>query len=205
MCNDDSGWLSLGMKACEASMKMRYTGFNLKARPNGRWLLLANFEDEDSGTKHDWCPRWEKEMDKLYAGCYLVELLNGAKDIGGFLNIARQLAQEDSLKEAVAKAEAEVTSRPVDLESVRKHWKLIVQSLSGEGRLANLDAFVRSSCEPIALDNDILTLGFYYSFHLEKMKERCYQELLESKISEVLETPIKLEYVVIKRKSPNIG
>ena len=183
-------------------MKMRYTGFDLKKRPNGKWLLLAKFEDEDSGTKHDWCPRWEKEMDKLYAGCYLVELLNGAKDIGGFLEIARQLAQEESLKEAVAKAAAECTGRPLDLESVRKHWKLIVQSLSGEGRLANLDAFVRSCCEPIALDSGTLTLGFYYAFHLEKMEEGYYRELLESKISDVLETPIKLKYVVIgSRKS----
>lgn len=178
-------------------MKLRYTGFDLKKSPDGRWLLLAKFEDKDLGTKHDWCPRWETEMEKLYAGCYLVELINGAKDLGGFLKIAKQLAWEDSLKEAVEKAEAEVTSRQVELESVREHWKLIVQSLRGEGKSGNLEAFMRSTCEPIALDNGTLTLGFYYPFHLEKMKEEYYKKLLERKISEILEMPVKLKYVLI--------
>lgn len=178
-------------------MKLRYTGFDLKKGPNERFLLLAKFEEEDSGTKHDWAPRSEEEMDKLYAGCYLVELLNGAKDIGGFLAIARQLAGEGYLKEAVEKAEAEVTSRPLDLESVRKHWKLVAESLRGEGEEGHLDAFVRSACEPIAVDNGTLTLGFYYAFHLEKVNEPYYRRLLERKISETLGMAIKLEYVVI--------
>lgn len=175
-------------------MRLRYTGFDLKKRPNGDWLLLAKFEDHDSKTKHDWAPKWEDE-DKLYAGCHLVELLNGAKDIGGFLKIAKQLAQDDVFKEAVEKAEAEATNRQVGLELVKKHWELILQSLTGE-KGGNLGAMLQSTCEPIALDNGILTLGFYYRFHLEKMKEEYYHDLLENEISEILGMPIKLKYIL---------
>ena len=102
-------------------------------------------------------------------------------------------------EETVKKAEPEV-SRGVDLETVKKNWKLILQSVKGEGGPRNLDAFVRNACEPIAFDNGILTLGFYYAFHLEKMKEKQYQEILEKKISEALKVPIRLEYILIDKR-----
>jgi predicted nucleotide-binding protein len=103
-------------------------------------------------------------------------------------------------EEAIKKAEPEV-SRGVDLEAVRKNWKLILQSLKAEGSYGNLDAFMRSACEPIAFDNGILTLGFYYTFHLEKMKEKKYQEILEKNISKALKVPIRLEYILIDKRT----
>lgn len=120
-------------------------------------------------------------------------------DSGGDWLTTGDFTERFDYEEAVKKVEPEV-SKGVDLETVRKNWKLIVQSLRGEGSSGNLDAFMRSACDPIAFDNGILTLGFYYTFHLEKMKERQYQEMLERKISEVLKVPIRLEYILIDMK-----
>ena len=105
-------------------------------------------------------------------------------------------------KNASSKEKVKSTSNRINLEFVRRHWKKIVESMAGEGEKGNLDAFMRASCEPIELDNDILTLGFYHKFHLEYMQERNYPALLETKISEVLGIPIKVKYVLIQRSRP---
>jgi len=114
--------------------------------------------------------------------------------------ITGEFAEKLDYEEAVKKVEPEVSSG-IDLETVSKNWRLILQSLREAGSLSNLDAFLRSACEPIAFDNGILTLGFYYAFHLEKMKEKQYQEILEKKISEALKVPIRLEYILIDKRT----
>ena len=112
-------------------------------------------------------------------------------------------AEKLDYEEAVKKVEPKV-GWAIDLEVVRKNWRQILRSTREAGSSSNLDAFLRSACEPIAFDNGILTLGFYYAFHLEKMKEKQYQEILEKKIREALKVPIRLEYILIdKRTMPN--
>ena len=105
-------------------------------------------------------------------------------------------------KKASDKAQVEVTSRQINLEFVRRHWKEITKSMSGEGEHGNLDAILRSSCVPVGLDNATLTLGFYHKFHLEYMQKKGYPMLLETKISEALGMPMKVKYVLIQRSGP---
>jgi hypothetical protein len=93
----------------------------------------------------------------------------------------------------------EITKR-MSLDFVRKHWPEIIESMKGEGEHGNLDAFLRSTCEPIEFHDSTLTIGFYHQFHLEYMQNRNCQKLLEKKISEILGIPVKLQYVIFKRR-----
>ena len=91
-----------------------------------------------------------------------------------------------------------------DIDYLRSRWKEFIQSLRGEGSSGNLDAFLRSACEPVALEDDTLVLGFYYSFHKEKIEDPKYQHLVERKLKEVFGQPYKLKCILVdyKRKIP---
>ncbi len=91
-----------------------------------------------------------------------------------------------------------------DIYYLRSRWKEFIQSLRGEGSSGNLDAFLRSACEPVALEDDTLVLGFYYSFHKEKIEDPKYQHLVERKLKEVFGQPYKLKCILVdyKRKIP---
>jgi len=91
-----------------------------------------------------------------------------------------------------------------DIDYLRSRWKEFIQSLRGEGSSGKLDAFLRSACEPVALEDDTLVLGFYYSFHKEKIEDPKYQHLVERKLKEVFGQPYKLKCILVdyKRKIP---
>ena len=109
-------------------------------------------------------------------------------------------AHQESEFHAANEAETSRTEYPQDIDYVRGRWKEFIQSLRGEGSNGNLDAFLRSACEPIALEGDILTLGFYYSFHKEKIEDRKYRHLVERKLEEVFGQPYRLKCVLVNHK-----
>jgi DNA polymerase-3 subunit gamma/tau len=109
-------------------------------------------------------------------------------------------AHEESEFRAAKEVETSKTEYPQDIDYVRGRWKELIQSLRGEGSNGNLDAFLRSACEPMALEDDILTLGFYYSFHKEKIEDRKYRYLVERKLEEVFGQQYRLKCVLVNHK-----
>lgn len=87
-----------------------------------------------------------------------------------------------------------------DIGYVRGHWKEFIESLRGEGSSGNLDAFLRSACDPVAVEDDTLVLGFYYSFHKEKIEDPKYKYLVERKLKEVFGRAYKVRCVLIDRR-----
>lgn len=73
----------------------------------------------------------------------------------------------------------------IELKMIRDKWAVFIASLAGEGPSRNLDAFMRSACEPVAVEGDVLVLGFYYPFHKERIEDRQYAEVVERKLKEV--------------------
>jgi len=71
--------------------------------------------------------------------------------------------------------------------------------MRGEGSRGNLDAFLRSSCEPISIEDGILTVGFYHKFHKEYIENPKYKHLVEKKLREVFGQPYKLNCILIER------
>jgi DNA polymerase-3 subunit gamma/tau len=99
--------------------------------------------------------------------------------------------------------ETEVPSEeiPRDIDYLRSRWREFIKSLRGEGSSGNLDAFLRSACNPVALEDDTLVLGFYYSFHKEKIEDAKYRHLVEKKLQEIFGRPYKIRCILVDSKS----
>lgn len=94
----------------------------------------------------------------------------------------------------------EIKSSP-ELDHIRSHWKEFIQALRGEGSSGNLDAFLRSACEPIAVEDDTLVLGFYWEMHKSKIDDPKYKHLVEKKLKEVFGRPYRLRCVLTPKSA----
>jgi len=92
------------------------------------------------------------------------------------------------------------TDKPVGTEFFRQHWKDFLGSLKGLGSSGNLDAFLRSACEPLDLDGDTLVLGFYHDFHKKKIEDPKYRHIVEKRLSEVFGSTYKVRCVLTPRE-----
>ncbi|MBE0415552.1 MAG: DNA polymerase III subunit gamma/tau [Dehalococcoidia bacterium] len=90
-------------------------------------------------------------------------------------------------------------------EEIRSRWGEVVNATRGLGSKGNLDALLRSACEPVALEGDTLVLGFYYDFHKEKIEDPKYRNMVERKVSEVFGQPYKIRCVLTERKKKAPG
>ena len=128
------------------------------------------------------------------------------------LNIQQELADVASLstkpfepppepQTAAATEPAEITDTKSsgDIEYLRSRWKDFISAMRGEGSRGNLDAVLRSACEPLAVKDGTLTVGFYHQFHKEYIEDRKYKHLVEKKLQEVFGQPYKLDCVIIER------
>lgn len=117
------------------------------------------------------------------------------------------------LKEAISPLEEEATAElarigvkfpesenEIALTTIRKKWQQFVASLAGEGASGNLDAFLRSASDPVAVEGDVLVLGFYYSFHKQKVEDD-YKEVIERKLKEVFKKPFRIRCILVDHKS----
>ena len=95
----------------------------------------------------------------------------------------------------------EVTGKNEGIDYVRSRWKEFIHSLRGEGSSGTLDAFLRSACELVSLEDNTLELGFYHSFHKEKIEEPKYRHLVEKKLKEVYNQPYKVKCILFDRKN----
>ncbi len=94
----------------------------------------------------------------------------------------------------------EVTENNRDIDYVRSRWKEFIHALRGEGSSGTLDAFLRSACELVSLEDNTLELGFYHSFHKDKIEEPKYRHLVEKKLEEVYNQPYKIKCILFDKK-----
>ncbi len=87
-----------------------------------------------------------------------------------------------------------------DFAQLRGRWKEFIEALRGEGSSGNLDAFLRSACDPVSLEDDTLVLGFYYSFHKDKIEDAKYRHLVERKLKEVFGRPYRIQCILVEHK-----
>jgi DNA polymerase-3 subunit gamma/tau len=83
-----------------------------------------------------------------------------------------------------------------DIEYIQAHWKEFVDTLRGIGSSGNLDAFLRSACEPVAIEDDTLVLAFYHAFHKEKIENPKYRRMVEKKLAEKFGSPDKIRCIL---------
>jgi len=87
-----------------------------------------------------------------------------------------------------------------NLAFFQQHWKSVVQNLKGVGSTGNMDALLRSACDPIELDGNTIVLGFYYQFHKEKIEDPKYRRFVEEAISKVFGAEYKVRCVLAPKK-----
>jgi DNA polymerase-3 subunit gamma/tau len=113
---------------------------------------------------------------------------------------AKTTPAKENIDQPPAKvAESLVTENPADIAYIRSHWKEFVNTLHGEGSSGNLDAFLRSACEPVAIEDSTLILGFYHEFHKEKIEDRKYRHLVERKLKEVFGHSYQVRCILTQR------
>jgi hypothetical protein len=64
------------------------------------------------------------------------------------------------------------------------------------GSSGSLDAFLRSACEPEAVEGDTLVLAFYHDFHKNKIEDTKYTRMVERKLAEKFGSPNKIRCVL---------
>ena len=92
-----------------------------------------------------------------------------------------------------------------EMESIRIRWKEVVAAAKGMGSRGNLDALLRSACEPIEVNGDTIVLGFYYDFHKEKIEDPKYRTMVEAKVLEIFGKPYKIRCQLTERKTKQRG
>lgn len=92
--------------------------------------------------------------------------------------------------------EEENTAVDAELRSVQARWKEYVDSLRGLGSTGNLDAFLRSACEPVAVEGDVLVLRFLHAFHKNKVEEQKYRYIMENQLEKFFGRPYKVTCVL---------
>jgi DNA polymerase-3 subunit gamma/tau len=88
-----------------------------------------------------------------------------------------------------------------EMDDIRSRWKDFVNAMRGEGSKGNLDAFLRSSCEPLSIEDNTLTLGFYHKFHKEYIEDPKYKHLVEKKLHEVFGRSYQVRCVLTAAKA----
>jgi DNA polymerase-3 subunit gamma/tau len=112
-----------------------------------------------------------------------------------------EIAEEKVEPVAVAAEKDNGYANGVDeINIIRKEWKNFINALRGEGSTGNLDAFMRSACEALSIENNIITIGFYHQFHRDYINDPKYKFLVEKKLREVFDKPYKINCIIIERK-----
>jgi len=104
--------------------------------------------------------------------------------------------EKSPLQEANPVPQKKEQARTKDIDFFIAHWKEFIDSMRGEGSRRNLDAFLRSACEPVAVEGDVLVLGFYYDFHKNYIEDQKYKHLVEKKLREVFGHPYKVRCIL---------
>ena len=113
--------------------------------------------------------------------------------------------QEKMVAPPVEEPQTDEEEQSQDIDYVRSQWKEFVNSMRGEGSKGNLDAFLRSACEPVDVSDDTLVVGFYAQFHKDYIDDPKYRFLVEKKLKEFFNRPYKLRCVIVERKKETKG
>ncbi|MBM4431494.1 MAG: hypothetical protein FJ026_14290 [Chloroflexi bacterium] len=92
---------------------------------------------------------------------------------------------------AVTAAEAEATAISYDLGQswLEENWGRLLQAVRVRNRV--VEALLKS-CEPMSVQGDLVTLGFYHSFHRERVDENKHRMVVEEALTEIGGRPLRV-------------
>jgi len=101
---------------------------------------------------------------------------------------APELAKEESSRPVAASSDAGAEPDSpaivpgITLSWLEENWGRLLQAIRPRSRV--VEALLKS-CQPMAVQGDLVTLGFYHSFHKERMDEDKHRSVVEEALAEV--------------------
>ncbi|MBA3531421.1 MAG: DNA polymerase III subunit gamma/tau [Ardenticatenales bacterium] len=89
-----------------------------------------------------------------------------------------------------------------DLAWWQQQWEGFKEFLAGRGEAGKRSALRLKFCEPHALEGQRLTLGFFYSLHLEKIQKQNERLVVEQALSAFRGAPITLQCDLVPKGAP---
>ncbi len=93
----------------------------------------------------------------------------------------KESSVEETPEAASISAESAVAGG-ITLAWLRENWGRLLQATRPRNRV--VEALLKS-CEPVAVEGDLVTLGFYHSFHKERMAEDKHRTVVEESLAEL--------------------
>lgn len=95
------------------------------------------------------------------------------------------------------------TKDPQALERIENLWEGLLAQI--KNRNMHVEALLKS-CQPMAVEEDVVVLGFYYPFHKGRIEEPRCKGLVEEVLSQAMGQPYHIECVLLadreKRRRP---
>lgn len=122
----------------------------------------------------------------------------------------------DTVEPSVRMTESEDITPPVDgqagskpappqditsAEHLKANWKTMLNQVSQNIKKTSTIALMRSSCTPVAIENDTVVLEFSYPIHKDKMETPGNRQVAEEIISNFLGHPCHIRCILKQRKT----
>lgn len=106
------------------------------------------------------------------------------------VEIARPSAHRER---AAAPGDVQVT-----LDDVQRNWAELLAAIRPHSRM--VEALLKD-CRPVGVQEDAVTLGFFYPFHKQRIEEPKHRALVEKMLQRVLGVRVRVECTMIDKES----
>lgn len=86
----------------------------------------------------------------------------------------------------------------VDISAVKANWDELLTAIRPHSRM--VEALLKD-CEPITVDGDVVTLGFFYPFHRERVEQPENKSLVTAMLGRVLDAEVQLRCVMVDKST----
>jgi DNA polymerase-3 subunit gamma/tau len=86
----------------------------------------------------------------------------------------------------------------VALSDVQANWEELLATIRPHSRM--VEALLKD-CRPVNVEGDVVTLGFFYPFHRQRIEEPKNRALVESMLGRILSTQVQVRCVMIDKET----
>ena len=96
----------------------------------------------------------------------------------------------------VAAEEGTPVAAHVSLDDVQRNWAEVLAAIRPHSRM--VEALLKD-CRPVRVQGDVVTLGFFYPFHRQRIEEPKHRTLVEQMLQRVLGARVRVECTMIEK------
>ncbi len=96
-----------------------------------------------------------------------------------------------------AEAQEEMADVAVALSDVQANWDELLATIRPHSRM--VEALLKD-CRPVSVEGDVVTLGFFYPFHKQRIEEPKNRSLVENMLGRILNTQVQVRCVMVDKE-----